>query len=109
MMKQRTITLNGAEVTLGKKYTDTVLDIEGIAMAGASYLTGCDQVQLAAKDANGMPFEHWVDVTRLEAVKVEPPVRRARGTAEAVGRGAQRTGGGSRGTANIHNPRRAEQ
>jgi len=71
-MKQRTITLNGAKITLGKKYVDNVLSIGGIAMAGASYLTGCDQVQLVAKDANGLPFEHWVDVTRLEAVKVEP-------------------------------------
>ena len=71
-MKQREITLNGAKITLGKKYTDTVLAIEGIALAGASYLTGCDQVQLAAKDTNGLPFEHWVDVTRLEAVTVEP-------------------------------------
>jgi hypothetical protein len=69
---QRTITLNGAEITLGKKYRDLTLDFEGTALAGAMYLTGCDQIQLAAKDANGMPFDRWIDVTRLEAVKAKP-------------------------------------
>ena len=70
-MKNRTIELNGAKFTLGKTYKDSLLDVEGKAIAGASYLTGCDQVQLASKDANGLPFEHWVDVTRIEQVKVE--------------------------------------
>ena len=70
-LPNRIIKLNGAEFTLGYKYRDSVLGVEGVATAGASYLTGCDQLQLAAKDANGMPFSHWVDVTRLENVEVE--------------------------------------
>ena len=72
MAKQRTITLNGAKFTLGKKYKDAVLGVEGIATASACYLTGCDQIQLSANDSTGRPFEHWVDVTRIEAVKVKP-------------------------------------
>lgn len=71
-LPNRIIKLNGTEFTLGAKYKDSVLGVEGVATAGASYLTGCDQLQLAAKDANGMPFSHWVDVTRLENVEVEP-------------------------------------
>ena len=70
-LKKRTVTLNGTQFTLGQKYRDAVLGIEGIALAGASYITGCDQLQLGATDANGMPFTHWVDVTRIEGVTVE--------------------------------------
>jgi hypothetical protein len=70
-LENRTVLLNGTEFILGKKYRDTVQGVEGLAIAGASYLTGCDQINLASKDANGLPFTHWVDVTRIEGVKVE--------------------------------------
>lgn len=70
-MDKRTVTLNGAEFTLGDKYKDSMLGIEGIAAAGVAYLTGCDQVQLKLVDATGCPVEHWVDVTNIEAVKVQ--------------------------------------
>ena len=71
-MKERIIRLNETEFTLGKRYVDTIQGVEGLATAGASYLTGCDQIQLSSKDSNGLPFTHWVDVTRIEAVKVKP-------------------------------------
>jgi len=72
-MKTRTITLNGTRFTLGKKeYTDTITGFTGIAIAGISYLTGCDQLQLTSTDTTGRPCEVWVDVTRIEEVKVKP-------------------------------------
>lgn len=70
-LENRVIVLNGTEFILGTKYRDTVLDLEGVATGGCSYLTGCDQLLLAAKDKNGMPFSQWVDVTRIEGVEVE--------------------------------------
>jgi hypothetical protein len=70
-LETRTVTLNGAKFTLGQKYRDTVLGVEGVAVASATYLTGCDQIQLAARDANGMPYSQWFDVTRIEGVRVE--------------------------------------
>ena len=70
-MEKRIVTLNGTLFTLGDKYRDTVLGVEGIAIASATYLTGCDQIQLAARDSNGMPYSQWYDVTRIEGVKVE--------------------------------------
>jgi hypothetical protein len=70
-LETRTVMLNGTEFTLGKKYRDTVLGTEGVAVASATHLTGCDQIQLAARDANGMPYSVWIDVTRIEGVTVE--------------------------------------
>ena len=67
----RTVELNGVNFTLGHKYRDRVLGIEGVAVAAARYLTGCDQIQLASRDANGMPYSQWFDVTRIEGVVVE--------------------------------------
>jgi len=70
-LKNRRITLNDAKFTLGKKYTDVLLNVSGVATAGAQYLTGCDQLKLSYIDAGGSVNEHWVDVTRIEAVKVK--------------------------------------
>ena len=70
-LENRTVILNGTEFTLGRSYRDTVLGTEGVAVASATYLTGCDQIQLAARDANGMPYSQWFDVTRIEGVTVE--------------------------------------
>jgi hypothetical protein len=67
----RIVELNGVNFTLGHTYRDSVLGIEGVAVASARYLTGCDQIQLASRDANGMPFSQWFDVTRIEGVMVE--------------------------------------
>lgn len=68
-MKTRKIELNGVTFTLGKKYRDILLDVTGVATAGASYLTGCDQLNIEYKDATGRPVSNWIDVTRIEAVK----------------------------------------
>jgi|LakMenEpi03Aug12_release.lakeMendotaPanAssembly.Ray.scaffolds.fasta_scaffold171988_2 hypothetical protein len=70
-IENRTVTLNGVEFTLGQKYRDIILGVEGVAVASATYMTGCDQIQLAACDANGMPYSQWFDVTRIEGVEVE--------------------------------------
>jgi hypothetical protein len=70
-LENRIVTLNGTEFTLGQTYRDSVLGVEGIAVASATYLTGCDQIQLAARDANGMPYSQWFDVTRIEGVEVD--------------------------------------
>jgi hypothetical protein len=70
-LENRVVVLNGTEFTLGRKYRDKVLGVEGVAVASATYLTGCDQIQLAARDANGMPYSQWFDVTRIEGVTVE--------------------------------------
>lgn len=56
-------------VKLGEKYRDKIHGIEGIATSYSHYLTGCDRVDLEyVKD--GKVTDHWVDVTRLEAVKL---------------------------------------
>ena len=73
-MKRRIITLNGRKFTLGARYRDKLLGNEGIAIAGASFLTGCDQIQLTFNDATGRPCEEFIDVTRLESVNVKPRV-----------------------------------
>jgi len=69
-MEKRTIVLNDTEFVLGNKYTDTILNITGIAIAGAQYLTGCDQILLAFTDKGGSANNHWVDVTRIGKVEV---------------------------------------
>jgi len=58
-------------IELGKKYRDTVHGIEGIATCHSRYLTGCDRVGLEyMKDGEIKDF--WVDVNRLEGVKIPP-------------------------------------
>ena len=74
-MKNRTITLNGTEFTLGKDYTDSRTGCKGKAVAGAVYLTGCDQLLLLSVDSTGRPFSEWVDVTCIESVKIEKPTK----------------------------------
>ncbi len=63
-----TVTLNGTEFTLGKKYRDTILGNEGVATAGATYLSGGDQIQLAWSGFNGDANHQWYDATRIEPV-----------------------------------------
>ncbi len=70
-MENREITLNGTKFILGKKYRDKFLGNEGVATAGVSYLTGCDQLQLAWNDSTGRPVSEWFDVTRIADVEVE--------------------------------------
>lgn len=57
------------KVTLGKKYKDVVLDIEGICVSYSSFLTGCDRVNLQYKSKDGDIKSHHVDVTCCEEVK----------------------------------------
>jgi len=71
-MPERKIKLNGTNFILGKKYRDNKLGNEGIATAGISYLTGCDQIQLEWNDSTGRPVETWIHVTDIESVKVKP-------------------------------------
>ncbi len=70
-IQKRTILLNETEFTLGEVYHDSVQDVSGIALAGAAYLTGCDQILLGCKDNNNLPHSHWVDVTRISDVSVQ--------------------------------------
>jgi hypothetical protein len=63
-----TVTLNGTEFILGKKYRDIVLGTEGVAVAGAIYLSGGDQIQLAWTSADGSANHSWYDATRVVPV-----------------------------------------
>ncbi len=75
-MKIRVITLNGKKFTLGKEYKDTLMKVEGVAVAGISYLTGCDQLQINFVDGTGCVNNHWVHVTHVEKVpRPEKPVK----------------------------------
>jgi len=66
------------KVTLGKKYKDTLHGLEGIATAQTSYITGCDQVEIQwLKD--GEPHSVWLDISRLEGVKIPPKERKPGG------------------------------
>jgi hypothetical protein len=67
-LKNRTVTLNGTEFILGKKYRETVLGTEGVAIAGAIYLSGGDQIQLAWTSSDGSANHQWYDATRIEPV-----------------------------------------
>ena len=67
-LENKTVTLNGTEFILGKKYRDTILGNEGVATAGAAYLSGGDQLQLAWSGVNGEANHSWYDATRIEPV-----------------------------------------
>jgi hypothetical protein len=71
-MKERKIKLNGATFWLGRKYQETKLGNVGVAVSGASYLTGCDQILLMWNDTTGRPVEHWAHVTDIAEVKAKP-------------------------------------
>lgn len=74
-METREIILNGTKFTLGQKYRDKLLGNEGMAMSGATYLTGCDQLQLCWNDSTGRPCAEWIDVSRIEAVEIKEQKR----------------------------------
>lgn len=68
---KRTIKLNNTKFILGNEYEDTLLGTRGVAVAGAQYLTGCDQLQLTYTDKSGCVNDVQIDVTRIKDVKVE--------------------------------------
>jgi hypothetical protein len=67
-LENKVVVLNGIEFFLGNKYRDTVLGTEGIAVAGAAYLSGGDQIQLAWSGTLGEANHQWYDATRVEPV-----------------------------------------
>ncbi len=67
MSKERPVILNETEFVLGKKYKETILGNEGVATAGAVYLTGCDQLKITWNDSTGRPVDRWVDVSEIES------------------------------------------
>lgn len=56
-------------VTLGKRYRDTVSGWEGMATARYEYLNGCIRVELSGADATMKPYSAVFDVQQLEVVK----------------------------------------
>lgn len=58
---------NFGKVRLGARYRDVVTEIEGIAVAEARYLTGCNGVCLQS-EREGKMHDVWFDVTRVEMV-----------------------------------------
>ena len=66
------------KVTLGKKYRDTLHGFEGIATAQTRYITGCDQIEIQWLK-NGEPLSFWLDITRLEGVKIPPKEKKPGG------------------------------
>lgn len=56
-------------VKLGKIYKDSIHNIEGVVSVYCHHMTGCDRVCIE-RVINGKVEEYWVDVTRLEAVKL---------------------------------------
>ncbi len=65
--------IQGDRVTFGRKYRDRILEIEGVATAQCSYITGCDHVLLEWM-RDGKHDDHWVDILRLERVVSSSPV-----------------------------------
>lgn len=62
-------TKTGDALILGAVYRDSVLpDIQGVAIAVTSWITGCDTVGLA-RVHEGEEKQSWVDITRLELVE----------------------------------------
>lgn len=66
------VTLCGTQFELGKKYRDVLLGTEGICTAGATYLSGGDQIQLAWLGDRGEVNQQWYDAQRIERAD-EPP------------------------------------
>ena len=72
-MKNRKIVLNEIEFILGKEYEDVVLGNRGMAIAGISYHTRCDQLLITWNDSTNRPVEQWIDIVNIKAVKVKVP------------------------------------
>lgn len=74
---------------LGWTYRDIITGFTGVATAGISYLTGCDQVSLQplpqADKPNDLPEGKWFDVTRCERVE-DVPRRVPRGFVDDTGK-----------------------
>ena len=66
------VTLCGIQFKLGQKYRDVVLGTEGICTAGATYLSGGDQIQLEWPGNRGEVNRQWYDAQRVEPVADEP-------------------------------------
>jgi hypothetical protein len=57
-------------IEMGAEVRDTLTGFEGIALARAEYLTGCNQVfvQPRSEKDNEMKTGHWFDVERIEKI-----------------------------------------
>ena len=76
-MSIRKVKTEHSDITLGKKYRDTILGIEGIATAKHLYISGCDRVTLEWLH-NGDPKSQTFDVTELIDVAAEAEVASTR-------------------------------
>lgn len=63
------------KVKLGNVYRDKHTGFEGIAVARAEWLTGCDRIGLQSKELkDGVPIEvQWFDDNQLEGIKSTRP------------------------------------
>ncbi len=57
-------------IKLGQSYMENVHNRSGIATALCTYLTGCTQVCLERLDKDGDVVDVWIDITRIEKVKL---------------------------------------
>lgn len=72
-------------LVLGRKYKETVLGREGVAISRIEYLSGCDRVELQWLNKDNEAKSLWIDITQLADVEVvnakpggpqdEPPSR----------------------------------
>ncbi len=58
-------------IQFGKKYKDIITGYEGIATAWVEYLSGCNQVLLAAtiKGDGALISPEWFDIQRIQAIE----------------------------------------
>lgn len=69
-------------ITLGQTVTDSVTGFQGVVVAKAQYLTGCEQACLQPKAKDGAFVDsRWFDEDRLEVEAGKPTVELPRRTA----------------------------
>lgn len=57
------------KIELGKKYRCKITGYEGVATGEVHYISGCNQVLLAAEAKDGQCNSEWFDVQRVELKK----------------------------------------
>ncbi len=70
-------------VTIGKRYRDRVLGIEGVVASRTEFLTGCARVGLEYIDPDGDIQTTHLDETRLDAV-LPPEAKKPGGYARSI-------------------------
>lgn len=82
-LKRDPVATDAINVKLGERYTDSVTEINGVAIIVYIHLTGCDQVCLSYVAKEEQKYI-TVDATRLKELQVPEVSRRGAGGPDGV-------------------------